>query len=87
MVVGTVKNGFLGGLGGSRGVWRGLRGYRGGLLYPYRALFAPLEVKYGKRFGSKHYIMVQLENVYWVGITDPFLAYWCPFGGSQKAIL
>ena len=75
MVVGTVKNGCWGGLGGSRGVWRGLGGSRGGLLYPYRALFAPLEVKYSTRFGSKHYIMVQLANVYWVSITDPFLAY------------
>ena len=75
LVVGTVKNGLWGGLGGSRGVWRGLGGPRGGLLYPYRALFAPLEVEYGTRLGSKHYIMVQLASVYWVSITDPFLAY------------
>ena len=76
-----------GGSGGFKGGLEGSGGSRGGLLYPYRALFAPLEVEYGKRFGSKHYIMVQLENLYWVGITDPFLAYWGPFGGSQKAIL
>ena len=72
---------------GVRGFKGGLEGSRGGLLYPYRALFAPLEVDYGKIFGSKHYIKVQLENVYWVGITDPFLAHWGPFRGSQKAIL
>ena len=62
-------------------------GSRGRLLYPYRALFAPLEAEYGTRFDSKPYIMVQLQNVYWVGITNTFLAYWGPFGGSQKAIL
>ena len=71
--------------GGAWVVWRGLRGSRGGLLYPYRALFAPLEVKYGTRFGFEHYIMVQLENLYWVGIADPFLAYWgLPKGHSMS---
>ena len=30
---------------------------------------------YGIRFGSKHYIMVKLANVYWVGINDPFLVH------------
>ena len=48
---------FKGVLGGSGGVW-------GGLSYPYRTHFAPLEVLYSTRFGSKHYIMVQLANVY-----------------------
>ena len=73
--------------GGVWGVWRGLGGSRGGLLYPYRAYFAPLEVEYSTRFGSKHYIMVQLANVFWVSITDPFLVYWGPLRGSQTAIL
>ena len=44
LVVGTVYGGLWVGLGGSRGVWGGLGGSRGGLLYPSRALFAPLEV-------------------------------------------
>ena len=44
LVVGTVYGGFWVGLGGSRGVWGGPGGSRGGLLYPSRALFAPLEV-------------------------------------------
>ena len=34
------------------------------LLYPCMVLFATLEVLYGTRFGSKHYILVQLANVY-----------------------
>ena len=69
-------------------VWRvqgGSGGSRGGLIYPCRALFAPLEVFYGTRFGSKHCIVVQLTNVYWVGITGPFLACWGPSGSSQRA--
>ena len=49
--------GFGGVQGGFGGIW-------GGLFYPYRAHFAPLEVLYSTRFGSKHYIMVQLANVY-----------------------
>ena len=36
-----------------------------------RALLAPLEVLYSTKFGSKPHIMVQLPNVYKVGITDP----------------
>ena len=76
--------------GGFEGAWAcfgGSRWVKGGLLDPYRALFAPLEVEYGTRLGSKHYIMVQLANVYWVSITDPFLVYWGPLRGSQTAIL
>ena len=49
--------------GGFEGVWAcfgGSRWVKGGLLDPYRTLFAPLEVLYGTRFGSKHHIMVQL---------------------------
>ena len=63
---GSVLRGF--------GVLGVLRGSRGGLLDPYKALFAPLEVLYSTRFGSKHYIKVQLAKVYWVSTTDPFLA-------------
>ena len=48
---------FKGVLGGSGGFW-------GGLFYPKRARFAPLEVFYYTRFGSKHNILVQLANVY-----------------------
>ena len=46
--------------------------FRGGLLDPYRALFAPLDVLYGTRFGSKHHIMIPLAHVYRVGNTGPF---------------
>ena len=66
LVVGTVHDGFWGVMGvqgGSERVWGGLGGSRRGLLYPCMALFARLEVMYGTRFGSKHYIMVQLANV------------------------
>ena len=41
--------------GGFEGVWAcfgGSRWVKGGLLDPYRELFAPLEVLYGTRFGS-----------------------------------
>ena len=46
------------------GVQGGSGGSRGGLIYPCQALFAPLELLHGTRFGSKHFIMVQLANVY-----------------------
>ena len=62
LVVGMVPDGFLG-YGGLQGVCGGLWGSSVGLLYPF-AFFAPLEVLYGTRFVSKHYIMVQLANVY-----------------------
>ena len=78
------------GLGGFReslrGFWGGSRGVKGGLLDPYRTLFAPLEVLCGTRFGSKQHIMIQLANVYKVGITDPFLNLWGPSRGPQSAI-
>ena len=77
---GGVSREFGGVLGGSRGV-------KGGLLDPYRTLFAPLEVLYGTRFGSKHHIMVQLAHVNRVGIADPFPDLWNPPKGSQKAII
>ena len=61
--------------GGFEGVWGCFGGsgwVKGGLLDLYRALFAPLEVLYGTRFGSKHHMMVQLAHVNSVGITDHF---------------
>ena len=57
-----------------------------GLLDPYSALFAPLEVLYGTRFGSKHYIMVQRTNVYRGGTTDPFLDLSAPVGAPKKPL-
>ena len=67
------------GLGGSRGVKRGL-------LDPQRALFSLLEVLYGTKFGSIHHIMATMANVYKVCITDPFLDPWAPPGGPQRAV-
>ena len=64
---------FGGGFEGAWGCFGGSGWVKGGLLDPYRALFAPLEVLYGTRFGSKHHMMVQLARVIRVGITDPFL--------------
>ena len=61
----------LGGFGGSKVV----------SLTPTRALFAPLEVFFGTRFGSKHHIMVQVAHVNRVGTTES------PYRGSQRAII
>ena len=72
--------GFGGVLGGSGWV-------KGGLLDPYRTLFAPLEVLYGTRFGSKHHMMVQLAHVNRVGTTDPFPDLQSPPSGSQRALI
>ena len=71
MVVRRVIKGLWGFGRGHGGFW-GVYGIQGGLLYPYLTLFAPLEVLYGTRFGSKHHIMVQLSNVYRGGTTGPF---------------
>ena len=76
---GGVSREFGGVLGGSRGV-------KGGLLDPYRTLFAPLEILYATRFGSKHHKMVQLSNIYRVVITDPLLDILGPPAGSKRAI-
>ena len=54
------------------GVFWGSRGVKGCLLDPYRTLFAPPEVLYGTRFGSKHHLLVQLAHLCRVGITDLF---------------
>ena len=48
-------------------------GIKRGVLDPYRAHFAPLEILYRTKFGSKHHIIVQLANVDKVDITDLFL--------------
>ena len=58
LVVGTVHGGFWGVWGVYRGSGGGLGGSSVGVLYLCMALFAPLEVLYGARFGSRHYIMV-----------------------------
>ena len=70
------------------GHWR-ILGLFGGVsgVYPYTALFAPLEVLYGTRFGSKHHIMVQLDKLFWPSITDPVLDLWDHSRGPQNAIL
>ena len=76
--------------GGFEEVWAcfgGSRWVKGGLLDPYRALFAPLEVLYGTRFGSQHHMMVQLAHVRKISITDQFPHLWSPPRGSQKAIV
>ena len=65
------------GLGGPRGVKRGL-------LYPQRALLSPLEVLYGTKFGSKHYIMDQMANVYKVCITLTHFGTFEPRLGAPK---
>ena len=75
--------------GGFEGVWAcfgGSRWVKGGLLDPYRALFSPLEVLYGTRFGSKHHMMVQLAHVKRVGITDPFPDLWNPLGVPKRPL-
>ena len=59
MVVGRVHGGFVGFLGAQRS-FRGVWGVQRGLLFSQKANFAPLEVLYGTRFGSKYYIIVKL---------------------------
>ena len=70
-----------------RGSLGGLGGVKGGLLDPYRTLFAPLEVLCGTRFGSKQHIMVQLAYVNRVGIIEPLSDLWSPLWGPQRAII
>ena len=77
----------LGGFGVFKEVLGSVGGSRGGLLYPYKALYAPLKVLHGTRFGSRQYKMAQLVNVNWVSITEPFLSGWGHSGGSKRAIL
>ena len=86
LVVARVHDGF-GGVGGFKrgfgGVWGGLGGSHGCLLYPYKAFFAHLEVLYGTRFCSKHHILAQLANVCKVDITGPFLDLRAPQGAPK----
>ena len=77
----------LGGFGVFKEVLGGVGGSRGGLLYPFKALYAPLKVLHGTRFGSRQYKMARLANVIWVSITEPFLSGWGHSGGSKRAIL
>ena len=42
---------------------------KGGLLNPYRALFNPLDILYGIRFGPKNHVRTKLHRE---GLTDPF---------------
>ena len=72
LVVGRFTEGVKGGLREFWGFLVRYGGVKGVLLDPFRTRFAPLEVLWGTGFGSKHHIMVQLVNVYRVGITDPF---------------
>ena len=69
------------GFGGSSG---GLRGVKRGLLYSQRALLSPLEVLYGTKFGSKHYIMDRMANVYKVCITLTHFGTFEPPLGAPK---
>ena len=57
------------------------------MLEPSGILFAPLEVLYSTRFGSKHHIMVQLAHFNKVDITDPFPDLWSPPRGAHKATI
>ena len=61
---GTKFEGVKGGLREFWVVWKGLVGSH----------LAPLEVCQGTRFGSKNHEMVQLANVYNIGITECFMA-------------
>ena len=58
----------------------------GGSAWPLYGYFAPLEVFYGTRFGSKLLILVQLAYIYREGISGPYVDLWGPLGGSQKTI-
>ena len=64
---------ILGGIWGIQGILGGSGGLQGGQLDPNGALFAPREVLYSTKIGSKYHIMVQLAKPHWVRITDPML--------------
>ena len=55
-----VLRGLGGVFGGSKEFLGGSGGVQRGLLFSQKANFAPLEVLYGTRFGSKYYIIVKL---------------------------
>ena len=78
---------ILGGIWGIQGILGGSGGLQGGQLYPDGALFAPLEVLYSTKIGSKYHIMVQLAKPHWVRITDPMLDLWDPSKDPPKTTL
>ena len=66
--------------GGFEGVWAcfgGSRWVKGGLLDPYRTLFAPLEVLYGTRYRTYW----DLKRAYFAHL----MAFWEPLGGFQRS--
>ena len=67
------------------GHWR-ILGLFGGVsgVYPYTALFAPLEVLYGTRFGSKHHIMVQLDKFSDQASLTQFWTFGAPLGAPKR---
>ena len=70
LVVGRVTEVFWVGFEGFIVTLGGLGGLQGGLFYLDGALFAPLEVLYSTKIGSKYHIMVQLAKPHRVRITD-----------------
>ena len=84
LVAGRVTEVFWVGFGGSKVFWGGRGGLQGGQLYPDGALFAPQEVLYSTKIGSKYHIMVQLTKPQWVRITDPILDLWDPSKDPQR---
>ena len=77
---------MMGGIWGIQVILGGSRGLLEGLIYPDGAIFAPLEVFYMTKIGSKFHKMVQLAKLHWVRITDPIWDILDPFRGLQKAI-
>ena len=71
------------GFGGFTAIFGGSGGLLGGLIYPDGALFAPLEVFYITKIGSKYYKMVQLAKLHWVRITDQIWEIWTPLGALK----
>ena len=72
------------GFGGFKGIFGGSGGLLGGLIYPDGAIFAPLEVFYMTKIGSKFHKMVQLAKLHWVRITDPIWDIWTPLGAFKR---
>ena len=87
LVAGRVTEVFWVGFGVFKAIFGGSGGLQGGQLYHDGALFAPLEVLYSTKIGSKYHIMVQLAKPHWVRITDPMLDLWDPSKDPQKTTL
>ena len=78
---------FWGGLRGGFGGWGFLgrpRGGQEGSAWPLKGTFSPSGSLVQDKFGSKHHIMVQLTNIYKVGINDPFLGLSGHYQGPPK---